>query len=215
MRLFDGFAGKLGWSMAFLARGWTVTTVDLVAPSEIPDGVEFIQRDMLEIDAGFLSQFDFACCSSPCEQFALFGLKHFHPNPPYPELGIKLFNHSRAICEAAGIPYVLENVRAAQQFIGTATHHGGPYFLWGSGVPPLMPQGLQKRFTSTATEYRKARALGQEAVNEMRKRYPHSYSGSGSKLRASETARAATIPFELANAVADYAERTLEQRRCA
>jgi len=73
-------------------------------PQEIPDRCRFIQADVLDLEwqgDGFLctndgyntpiaNRFDFICASSPCEQFSIHGMKHFHPNPPYPELGIKL-----------------------------------------------------------------------------------------------------------------------------
>ena len=102
-----------------------------------------------------LGNFDFICASSPCEQFSVHGMKHFHPNPPYPELGIKLFNHTRAICEASGVPYVMENVRAAQQFVGQAVNHCGPFYLWGNAVPVLMPQGVNKGMSRKAMGQRR------------------------------------------------------------
>jgi hypothetical protein len=212
LRMLDLFCGRLGWSKAFLARGWECSGIDLVRPPDVPNGYAFMEGDVLELTATAirLYQYDFICASPPCEQFSVHGMKHFHPNPPYPELGIKLFNHTREICEASGVPYVMENVRAAQQFVGEAAHHCGPFYLWGTGVPPLLNQGVKKSFCSTSSEYYKAKRFGQAAINEMRKRYPHAYSGSGSKLRAELTAKAATIPPELANCVADYAERILE-----
>ena len=88
--------------------------------------------------------FDFICASSPCEEFSVHGMKHFHPNPKYPEMGLKLFNHTRALCEASGVPYVMENVRAAQQFVGQAERHCGSFYLWGNGIPPLIPKGITK-----------------------------------------------------------------------
>jgi hypothetical protein len=221
-RLLDLFCGRWGWSRAFAARGWRCTGVDLTEPSEIPVNCAFIKRDVLDIgeavqDPIWLGCFDFIVASSPCEEFSIHMMKHFHKNPKYPEHGIKLFNHTREILEASGVPYVMENVRAAQLFVGNAVHHCGPYFLWGSGVPPLVPKGreLKKGLTSTAKEYYEAAQRGQAAINELRKRYPHSYSGKGSKMRTELTAKAATIPPLLANCVADYAERLLEQRACA
>jgi hypothetical protein len=34
------FAGELGWSKGFLAKGWRVIAMDLKEPKHIPDGVE-------------------------------------------------------------------------------------------------------------------------------------------------------------------------------
>lgn len=192
-RMFDGFCGRFGWSKAFLARGWEVTAVDLVRPTEIPEGITFIQADMLTITADYLRQFDFACFSSPCEQFSVHGMKHFHPNPPYLEIGIKLFNHTREIAEASGIPYVMENVRAAQQFVGNAVHHWGSFYLWGNAVPPLAMRSIQKGYSMS------------REVNNLR---------SWDKKREI-AAQMAIIPPELANCVVEYAERLIEQRRIA
>jgi C-5 cytosine-specific DNA methylase len=156
--------------------------------------------------------FDFICASSPCEQFSVHGMKHFHPNPPYPELGIKLFEHTRAICEASGVPYVMENVRAAQQFVGNAKHHCGPFYLWGSGVPPLMTQNIKK-----GIDWGSSKDINGFASQEEKRAYrdkPHFYNRafSTSKKRQEDVAKAATIPPELANCVCDYAERLLEQK---
>ena len=54
MRMLDLFAGRLGWSKPFLARGWTVMAVDLVEPPEIPDGVTFRAMDVRGISLATL-----------------------------------------------------------------------------------------------------------------------------------------------------------------
>jgi len=140
LRLLDLFCGRWGVSKAFAARGWHCVGVDLIEPPETPKGCTFIQADVLISGEAILwnDDFDFAWASSPCEEFSVHGMKHFHPHPKYPETGIKLFNHTREILEASGVPYVMENVRAAQQFVGNAVHHCGPFYLWGNAVPPLM-----------------------------------------------------------------------------
>jgi hypothetical protein len=207
-RLIDLCSGRWGWSSEFARRGWDCEGFDLMESPSTPAGCLFRRFDILLLTVEDLrrGRFHFGVASTPCEEFSLFGMKHFHPNPPYPELGIKLFNHVRMLFEGAGIPYCMENVRSAQQFVGRAVHHCGPYFLWGTAVPPLMPQGIKKGLTSTAKEYYEARKIGQVAVNQLRKRYPHSYSGKGSKMRTELTAKAAMIPPELASCVADYAD---------
>lgn len=198
MRMLDLFAGRLGWSKAFLSRGWKVTAVDLVRPKEIPEGVMFFPTDVLDWTAEDVAKFDFVCASSPCEQFSVFGMKCFHPNPPYPELGIQLFNHTRQICESAGVPYVMENVRAAQRFVGNAVHHCGSFYLWGSAVPPLLNQGIRKGLNLR-------NASGPYSS-------PTARSINGKHSSSKDTANIATIPQELANCVADYAKRFIEQR---
>jgi site-specific DNA-cytosine methylase len=212
--MLDLFSGRWGWAKAFADRNWDCVGFDLVKPPEIPARCCFVQQDILELtlDRGFLDFWepDFICASSPCEQSSVHGMKHFHPNPPYPELGIQLFNHTRAICEASGIPYVMENVRAAQSFVGRSAHHCGPFHLWGNGVPPLVPQGVKKGFQTGGTIIQKLKKIDRAALTEYRRLNDLSWSSSGSKKRKEFTALAATIPPELANCVADYAERLLE-----
>ena len=211
MRLLDLFCGRWGWSRAFAARGWECVGIDLIEPPEIPDGCQFSQMDIMKLTPEMVKELapDFICASSPCEQFSVHGMKHFHPNPPYPELGIKLFNHTRELCEASGVPYVMENVRAAQAFVGNAVNHCGPFYLWGSGVPPLMNQGIQKGIHVGTSKAVKGMTLEERRV--YRAQYPWNQQWSTSKQRGRNTAEAATIPPELSACVADYAERILEQ----
>lgn len=231
LRMLDLFCGRFGWGKAFVARGWQVLGVDLIRPPEIPAGCEFASLDILGVSFAadrfwhrgtngayrppeFLARpFDFICASSPCEEFSVHGMKHFHPNPKYPEMGIKLFNHTRALCEASGLPYVMENVRAAQQFVGQAEHHCDPFYLWGNAVPPLMPQGIKKGM-ALATGYAgfsgRFALLTKEQKRAARKADPMLWSSSRSPERKAATAAAATIPPELAGAVADYATRLCE-----
>jgi hypothetical protein len=212
VRMLDLFCGRFGWSRAFAARGWECVGVDLVEPPEIPERCSFEQLDILQVGPRFLGmKFDFICASSPCEQFSVHGMPHFHPNPAYPEMGIKLFNHTRALCEATGLPYIMENVRPAQKFVGRAANHCGPFYLWGSAVPPLMPQGISKGISLHIPGIEKVFGDERKKLRNAAK-IPFQWTSTGSKKRKAITAGAATIPPELANCVADYAERLLEMR---
>lgn len=96
----------------------------------------------------------------------------------------------------------MENVRAAQRFIGDAANHCGPFYLWGNAVPPIMPQGIIKGMTRKALgHYSHKGKPGWNTKNE-----------SATKRQNGEGAAsiAATIPPELANCVAEYAERIIE-----
>ncbi len=211
MRLLDLFCGRWGWSRAFAARGWECYGIDLVSPPETPERCIFINGDILGYEPRHIEQLgiDFIVASSPCEQFSVHGMKHFHPNPPYPGLGIKLFNHTRQLCEASGLGYVMENVRAAQQFVGNAVHHCGPFYLWGNAVPPLIPRNIQK-----GVRLGKSGFSGPAQVEWRRKlSNPARNAWSGSEKRAEAVAKIAQIPPELANCVADYAERIIEQQQ--
>jgi hypothetical protein len=120
-------------------------------------------------------------------------MPHFHPNPKYPEMGIRLFNHTRSILEAAGIPYIMENVRGAQKFVGDAVHHCGPFYLWGTAVPPLIPRNIRKGMSQS-----RARDANGKRI----------YAAPADKMWSTKRKlMVATIPIELANCVADYAER--------
>src|SRR5215471_1291557 len=195
-RMLDLFAGRLGWTKAFLARGWTVIAVDLVIPELTPHGVTFVQDDVRNWDADMVRRYciDFGCASSPCEKFAIFGMAMFHPNPEYPFEGIELFNHTRALFERAKVPYVMENVRPAWRFVGQEANRCGPFSLWGNAVPPILPQGITKGFGKWDRDY--ILTTG----------------SSKSKKRMEMKAKWAEIPPELANCVADYAGRLLEQK---
>jgi hypothetical protein len=203
--MLDLFSGRWGWSKSFSKRGWECVGVDLVRPPEIPNGCAFIQGDILGLTSAFAcrEKFDFICASPPCEQFSVHGMKHFHPNPKYPELGIKLFEHTRRICEESGVPYVIENVRAAQQFVGNAVHHCGPFYLWGTGVPALIPRSIGKGMN---------RCMARDESTGKRILAGGRAFSSKSQGRKDETAKAATIPPELANTVCTYAEGLLRQR---
>jgi hypothetical protein len=229
MRLLDLFCGRWGWSKTFAARGWECVGVDLVEPPEIPDGCTFVKENILAIKqvrrvlfggrdpvageslqysstpyADYLlgQSFDFIVASSPCEEFSKYGLRCFFPDGPYPSNGIKLFNHTREICWKSGVPWVMENVRAAQEFVGRSKHNCGPFHLWGTGVPPLMPQGIIKGMTRKALgHYDYEGEPGWNTKNERASRRQN---------ESNAAALAATIPPELANCVAEYAERITE-----
>lgn len=209
--MIDLFAGRMGWSRAFLEKGFRVIAFDIVMPTcEIPEGVEYILRDILTLTAEDLRAYGavFATCSSPCEEFSVHGMKHFHPNPKHPDMGIKLFNHSRDILEDLGIPYVMENVGPTQDFIGECTNHLGPFYLWGPGVPALFPPNAYKVVKGVAMGSggkMKGMTAGQKKA--YRKQFPMLQVGGKSKARSEFTARAAMIPMPIAQAVAEVAAR--------
>jgi hypothetical protein len=206
VKLIDLCSGEWGWSAAFAAKGWECFGYDLVEPRQTPARCHLILRNILSLTPGDLRGFDFGVASTPCEQFACWGMRHFHPDPPHPELGIKLFNHARRLFEESGIPYVMENVRAAQQFVGTARHRCGPFYLWGNAVPPLMPQGISKgqRFRGAPGAYMMRRPQ-HVSVKEWRNCYQREAERlAGGRRYAAR--HAAVIPSILAKCAADYAE---------
>jgi hypothetical protein len=195
MRLLDLFCGRWGWSRAFAARGWECIGVDLVRPKILAE-YRFIECDVLLLTPEWIrgQAPDFIVASSPCEQFSVHCMKFTaKKDHPYPEMGIKLFHHTRRLCEDSGVPFVMENVRCAEQFVGRAQAHAGSFYLWGTAVPPLLPKRLIK--------------MGNQGGYYKRGEFVHDPPG-----RRQPAAKSATIPPELANCVADYAERILEQK---
>jgi len=201
----DLFCGKGGWTNALLEKGFTVYGFDIEPQPEYKG--TFVQCDILTLTADDLRTYGaiFATCSSPCEQFSVHGMKHFHPNPPFPAMGIKLFNHARALLEELGIPYVMENVRPAKNFVGRETNHCGPFYLWGPGVPAIFPpcaykiqKGLMTKWIDSKGKTRTQGPQGRAG------RLPGEGTVAASRER---TAQAAMIPLSIARAVADVAER--------
>jgi site-specific DNA-cytosine methylase len=208
-RMLDLFCGRGGWTNAFLERGWEVVGVDIVRHLDYRG--EFVQADVMGLSPEYLAGFDFICASSPCEEFSMWGMLNFHPRPKYPKNGIRLFSYSREICEDSGKPYVMENVKEARKFVGEPFAHCGPYYLWGNAVPTLLPQGITKGI-QLGGNFKNWKAMTREERRAARKTDFMIQYQSGSKERKECTAKAATIPPELAHCVAEYAERILENR---
>jgi hypothetical protein len=230
----DLFCGKGGWTNALLEVGFEVYGFD-IEPQPDYKGI-FVQCDILALTADDLRQYgaSFATCSSPCEQFSVHGMKHFHPNPKYPEMGIKLFNHARSLLGELDIPYVMENVRSSERFIGRAVNHCGPYYLWGNAVPAIFPREAYKVNKGTNRDWdpvtrirspkhleqvsnrgvgkgmdmgesKHMRGMTQDQKREYRKQFAMMSAGSKSTQRQEFTAQAAMIPLPIARAVAELA----------
>jgi len=198
----DLFCGKGGWTNGLLEAGFEVYGFD-IEPQPEYRGI-FLRCDILDLTASFLRGLRpvFACCSSPCEEFSVHGMRHFFPNPKHPAKGIELFNYSRDLLETLGIPYVMENVRPAQKFVGRSTNHCGPFYLWGSGVPALFPPNaytLIKGMTRKAMGFREFKGSEDWNSKNCFKRVK----------RTDSAATNAMIPAVIARAVAEGAKAQL------
>lgn len=202
----DLFCGKGGWTNALLEVGFEVYGFD-TEPQPDYKGI-FVQCDILALTADDLRKYgaSFATCSSPCEKFSVHCMKHFHPNPPYPEIGVRLFNHSRALLEEMGIDYVMENVACAEKFVGKAVNHCGPFYLWGNAVPAIFSR---ESYTVTkgidVGSSKLIKAMTKEQKREYRAQFVWNQAWSSSKKRQRDTAQAAMIPLPVARAVAQVA----------
>ena len=67
------------------------------------------------------------------------------------------------------MPYVIENVRAAQQFVGNAVHHCGPFYLWGTGVPAIIPPSAKKGFQTGGGIIQKLKRINRKALTDYRR----------------------------------------------
>lgn len=108
-KLLDLFCCEGGAGMGYARAGFEVTGVDILKRPRYP--FAFIQADALALDLDFLRQFDAIHASPPC-QFATL-LKHA-PNGKEHE---NLIPQTRAMLEASGRPYVIENVEPASPFL--------------------------------------------------------------------------------------------------
>jgi len=109
---------------------------------------KFICADVRQFESQYWKNMNIRviCASSPCEEFS----RHTMPwtrakNPPEPKLGIELANVAMHIAADLGVPLILENVRTAQKWLGRAVMHCGLFYLWGDGVPALLPREVQRR----------------------------------------------------------------------
>lgn len=183
------FAGLFGWGEGFVAEGYRSIGFDIVKMGPVPDGCELILQDVLTLSG---AQFKNATCivaSPPCTDYAKWGMRMFHPNPPQPDK--KLWEAALRIANEANLPLVIENVRGAQYFWGKANWKCGPYYLWGS-IPALWPQIPLKR-----------KNVVDDVKNGVRRKLPVAGDyGSHSDKRKECTAQAAKIPFALARHIA-------------
>jgi DNA (cytosine-5)-methyltransferase 1 len=108
-RLLDLFSGAGGASRGYQQAGFHVTGVD-IEPQPRYAGDEFIQADAMDVlaDHAFLAQFDAIHASPPCQAFSVAskykGTAHRHAD---------LLTGTRGRLQAAGVPWVIENVPGA------------------------------------------------------------------------------------------------------
>lgn len=206
--VLDLFSGLWGWTEGFIAQGWQSIGIDLKIPRSIPEGARFSEFDILQLTPKHIRSLrpNFIVCSSPCEQFSVHCMKHFHKNPPYPALGLHLFQHSQMLCESSGVPYVMENVRCAERFVGKCVNHCGPFYFWGSGVPAVMPKELYKLSKGThdikGVPINRSKRYFRGAGERWQQA---SQFWSGSSKRQECTAEIAKIPFAISSYIASCA----------
>jgi len=84
-----------------------VTGVDIEPQPNYP--WTFVQASALGLSVEFLSEFDFIWASPPCQFATAYKRRHAHVKP-----AMNLIPATRDLLDAAGVPYVIENVAGAR-----------------------------------------------------------------------------------------------------
>ncbi len=166
----DLCCGLGGWTNGLKAAGWHVIGFDIETSfTGKYKGDEFRVEDVRYVaDHVFDSKSRFGLghslcdaslvvASPPCPEFTRHALPWTKKmNPPEPDQSI--WRACERIARNIGCPIVLENVRAAQPWMGTAMAHAGPFYLWGD-VPPLLPRIQVRKKESLSSTKRAERAM--------------------------------------------------------
>ncbi len=78
-------------------------------------------------------------------------------NPPEPDLS--LVQACFRIASEAGVPLILENVRGAVPYLGHPMVRYGSRYLWGDGVPALVPFAPTSQKERLSSSQRRERAI--------------------------------------------------------
>ena len=107
LRVLDLYCGIGGASEGYHQAGLEVVGVELNPKCEKYYPYKFLNKDVLELDPAFLSEFDLIHASAPCQAFSL--LKH-RTGKQYDNL----IPATRELILASGVDYIMENVEQAQ-----------------------------------------------------------------------------------------------------
>lgn len=110
MKILDLYCGAGGAAMGYHRAGFEVVGVDINRQPHFP--FEFIQANCLDLEPSFIASFDAIHASPPCQRYtrksATWGRarKNIIEHPD-------LIAPTRALLNASGKPYILENVMGA------------------------------------------------------------------------------------------------------
>lgn len=109
LRVLDLYCCAGGAAMGYRRAGFDVVGVDIAPQPHYP--YPFIQADVLELDPAWIAAFDVVHASPPCQRYTR--LRHRYTRNHHPDL----IAPTRALLEAAGRPYVIENVEDAKRLL--------------------------------------------------------------------------------------------------
>jgi len=136
----DLFCGLGGWAEGFLAEGYDVIGFDIECR---PYPAQLVLQDVLTLHGSQFRAAAVIVASPPCQAYSYRAMpwkKAKALPPPDNALFEVCFRIQSEASEAAGryIPLIVENVKGAQPWVGSARWHYGSFYLWGD-VPALMP----------------------------------------------------------------------------
>jgi hypothetical protein len=148
----DLCCGRGGWTGAFLSAGFEVVGVDIQRFKDYPAGAHFLWADLLALKKAIAEspnpravvrefrRLRVVVASPPCTQYSKLDQPGLFPNLGTQDVDVQLWEACAQIAILLQVPLVLENVRGAQKIHGTAEAHYGSFYLWGDGVPALLPK---------------------------------------------------------------------------
>jgi len=228
--VYDFYCGLFGWGAAFVSQGYRVVGFDLSdMHKEIglprPREVELVLQDVRTIHGSQCKDAAVLVASPPCQKYSYMAMPwkrakalaawHRESAERIADLNALFdacFRIQREASEAAGrhIPLIVENVKGAQPWVGTARWHFGSFYLWGD-VPALMPIAKAAwkapgqnwndwKTTGEVSEHWRMLGIKQPASNHLW--YDVGISSLSGVKRKAASAAIAKIPFPLAQHVA-------------
>jgi len=217
----DLFCGLGGWTEGFLAEGYDVVGFDI---ERRPYPAQLVLQDVLTLHGSQFRDAAIIVASPPCQAYSYRAMPWKRAKalgPPDNSLFNACWRIQQEASQGAGchIPMLIENVRGAEKYVGSARWHFGSYYLWGD-VPALMPTGTSiKSGGYSWSDYGKPgyKPIGFNRENERRiidglkmgGTWWHDATnnivrrcGSRSKARKAASAQIAKIPFPLAQWIA-------------
>lgn len=137
----DLFCGLGGWAHGFLAEGFRVVGFDI---EPLPYPGQLVLQDVRTLTGRQFRSATVIVASPPCTEFSRLDQPwSWHRPTGSPDLS--LVQHCYRIAREAGVPLVLENVRGAAPYLGPPVARYGYRYLWGDGVPALIPYAKRYR----------------------------------------------------------------------